>query len=65
MECTQQVVRIGFEMVKVEKGVDGFGGNRQNRWGFVTKTLLGSNGRIPVSKETQLKKHKFVAHRNI
>jgi hypothetical protein len=32
---------------------------------LLPKRFLGSNGRIPVSKETQLKKHKFVAYRNI
>jgi hypothetical protein len=41
MECTQQVVRIGFEMVKVENGMDGYWGNRHKMWGFVTKTIFG------------------------
>ena len=32
---------------------------------LLPKRFWGSNGRIPVSKETQLKKHKFGAYRNI
>jgi hypothetical protein len=39
MESTQQVVRIGFEMVKVENGMDGYGENKRNRWGIVRKAI--------------------------
>ena len=43
MESTQQVVHIGFEMVKIEKGVDEYGGNRRNRWGIGVKRIVSRN----------------------
>ena len=39
MELTQQVVHIGFEMVKVENGMDQYGENMRNRWGIVRKAI--------------------------
>ncbi len=39
MESTQQVIHIGFEIVKIENGKDGYGENMRNRWGIVRKAI--------------------------
>lgn len=43
MELTQQVVRIGFEMVKLERGVDGYRGNCAKGGKLIAERIVGCN----------------------